>query len=70
MKKDNSAEDIFDDSVSIGFGDDDGLKSLEDARFNYFNKYSDAQLDEIYEADSRARDIIDKIRKNRSQCHQ
>jgi hypothetical protein len=44
----------------------DEAKDLEDARFDYFNKYSDSQLDEIYEVDIRARDVIEKIRKIRS----
>ncbi|MDD3607289.1 MAG: hypothetical protein PHQ20_00615 [Candidatus Moranbacteria bacterium] len=66
MDKNKSAEDIFDDSVQIGFQDDDGLKSINDARFSYFSKYSDSQLDEIYEADPRARDVIEKIRKIRN----
>lgn len=66
MDTNKSAEGIFDDSVQVGFQDDDGFKSLEDAKFNYFSKYSDAQLDEIHEMDVRARDIIDKIRKIRS----
>lgn len=64
--KNKSAEEIFDDSVQVGFQDDDGLKSLDDARFIYFSKYSDSQLDEIYEQDPRARDVIDKIRKIRN----
>lgn len=46
--------------------DNDGFRELEDARLSYFSKYSDSQLDEIYEADIRAREIIDKIRKIRS----
>jgi hypothetical protein len=43
----------------------DEAKGLEDARFDYFSKYPDSQLDEIYEVDIRARDVIDKIRKIR-----
>lgn len=56
MGIDKLVEDIF----------DDGTKSLEDARFSYFSKYSDSQLDEIYEQDIRGREIIDKIRKIRN----
>jgi hypothetical protein len=66
MSKNKSAENIFDDSVQVGFQDDDGIKNLDDARFDYFSKYSDSQLDEIYEADSNTRDVIDKVRKIRS----
>lgn len=44
----------------------DEAKELEDARLSYFSKYSDSQLDEIYEQDINARDIIDKIRKIRN----
>lgn len=65
MSKNKSVKDILDDSVQIGFQDDDGFKSLEDAKYNYFSKYSDSQLDEIYEVDINARDVIDKIRKIR-----
>ena len=56
MDTNKLVEDIF----------DDGVKCLEDARLDYFSKYSDSQLDEIYEVDINARDIIDKIRKIRS----
>ena len=62
------AEAIFDDSVQVGFQGDNGFKSLEDTRFSYFSKYSDSQLDEIYEVDIRARDVIDKIRSIRNKC--
>ena len=54
------------DNLNIGFQDDDGFRSLEDARLNYFSKYSDSQLEEIYEVDARARDIIERIRKIRN----
>jgi hypothetical protein len=56
----------MDENIKIGFQDDDGFTDLEDARLNYFKKYSDVQLDEIYEKDVNARDIIDKIRKTRN----
>lgn len=45
---------------------DDGFNSLEDARLSYFSKYSDSQLEEIYEVDERARDVIDRIRRIRN----
>jgi len=44
----------------------DEAKELEDVRLSYFSKYSDSQLDEIYETDIRSRDAIYKIRKIRS----
>jgi hypothetical protein len=56
----------MDENIKVGFMDNDGFRELEDARLSYFSKYSDSQLDEIYEADIRAREIIDKIRKIRS----
>ena len=59
-------EKAMDKNIKIGFQDDNGFRGLEDARLNYFSKYSDSQLDEIYEVDSNARDVIDKIRKIRS----
>lgn len=65
MSKNKSAEDIINDHIQVGFQDEDGFTNLEDARFSYFSKYSDSQLDEIYEQDIRAREIIDKIRKIR-----
>lgn len=46
--------------------DNAGFRELEDARFNYFSKYSDSQLDEIYEVDVNAREVIDKIRRIRN----
>jgi hypothetical protein len=58
--------DSIEENIRIGFEDDDGIKELEDATFSYFSKYSDSQLDEIYEQDIRAREIIDKIREKRS----
>ena len=48
----------------------DEAEELENVRLDYFSKYSDSQLDEIYEQDINARDIIDKIRKTRNQCYQ
>jgi len=54
------------DDITIGFMDNDGFRELEDARLSYFSKYSESQLDEIYEQDISARDVIDKIRKNRA----
>ena len=56
MSIDKLIEKVFDDSE----------KELEDARFEYFSKYSDSQLDEIYEQDVNAREVIDKIRKIRA----
>jgi hypothetical protein len=50
------------ENIRIGFEDDNGFRELEDATFSYFSKYSDSQLDTIYEANVRAREIIDKIR--------
>lgn len=58
MSIDKLIEDIFDSSD----------KELEDARFDYFSKYSDSQLDEIYERDINARDVINRIRKIRNEC--
>lgn len=59
------AENIVDSLTGIGFQDKDGFKSLEDAKFSYFSKYSDSQLDEIYEVDVCTREVINKIRKIR-----
>lgn len=56
MSADKLIEKVFDDSE----------KELEDTRLDYFNKYSDSQLDEIYEIDMNARDVIDRIRKIRA----
>lgn len=58
-------DDIIDNLIGVGFQDDDDFTSLEDAKFDYFSKYSDEQLDCIYEVDENAREIIDKIRKSR-----
>lgn len=44
---------------------DDSEKELEDARFDYFSKYSNSQLNEIYEQDVNVREVIDRIRKIR-----
>jgi hypothetical protein len=52
----------MDNNIRVGFEDENGFKELEDATLSYFSKYSDSQLDAIYEADVRAREIIDKIR--------
>lgn len=60
------ADDIIDDNVGIGFQDDDGFRGLEDVRFDYFSKYSNSQLNEIYEKDINAREVIDRIRKMRN----
>jgi hypothetical protein len=59
MSIDKLIEKVFDDSE----------KELKDARFEYFSKYPDSQLDEIYEQDLNAREVIDKIRNIRSQRH-
>jgi hypothetical protein len=59
------ANKLVDNLIEIGFQNDDGFTSLEDTKFDYFSRYSDSQLDEIYEADANARDVIDKIRKIR-----
>ena len=55
----------MDENIQVGFMNNDGFRELEDARLSYFSKYSDAKLDEIYEVDINARDIIDKIREIR-----
>jgi hypothetical protein len=60
------AENIFDSVIGVGFQDDNGFTDLEEARFNYFSKYSDEQLDDIYEMDMQARMVIDRIRKIRA----
>lgn len=52
----------MEENVRIGFEDDNGFRELEDSKLGYFSKYSDSQLDEIYEQDIKAREIIDKIR--------
>lgn len=54
--------DSIEKNIRVGFEDDNGFRELEDVRLSYFSKYSDLQLDEIYEADIRAREVIDKIR--------
>lgn len=56
----------MDENIQVGFMDGDGFRELDDARLSYFSKYSDSKLDEIYEVDINARDIIDKIRKTRN----
>lgn len=53
-------------SIQVGFTDNDGnFTSLNDSKFNYFNKYSDEELDEIYEASPDNREVIDKVREFR-----
>ncbi|MFA5777681.1 MAG: hypothetical protein WC906_04545 [Parcubacteria group bacterium] len=59
MSIDKLIEKVFDDSE----------KELEDARFEYFSKYSDSQLDEIYEQDVNAREVVDMIRRARKGCY-
>lgn len=66
MNDSNSVDDFFEDGLPAGFHAEDGFVNLDDAKFNYFSKYSDEQLDRIYEAEPSARDVIDKIRRIRS----
>lgn len=59
------------DSLKVGFIDkDNNFSELNDSKFKYFNKYSDEQLDEIYEASPQNREIIDKVRKYREKLKQ
>lgn len=53
-------------SIQVGFTDPSGnFGNLGDSKFNYFNKYSDEQLDEMYEKSSYNREAIDKVREFR-----
>jgi hypothetical protein len=63
---DAEIENLIDNSISVGFTNAEGnFENLENSRLNYFGKYSDEQLDEIYSQDENARDIIDEIRRSR-----
>lgn len=56
--------------TSVGFTDKSGnFKDLQKTSFDYFNKYSDEQLDEIYKQTSSQsnKDAIDEVRKERKQ---
>lgn len=54
-------------AIQVGFFDKNtgNFSNLNDSKFNYFNKYSDEQLDNIYEASPYNREIIDKVREYR-----
>lgn len=61
-------EDLVDNaqgSIQVGFSSGGSFTSLNDSKFNYFNKYSDEQLDEIYETSPYNRNVIDKVREFR-----
>ncbi len=50
-------------SIQVGSFDSSGnFKNMNDSKFNYFNKYSDEQLDDIYEKSPFNRETIDKVR--------
>lgn len=59
------------DSLKVGFiGKDGNFSELNDSKFNYFNKYTDKQLDEIYEVSPYNREVVDKVRKYRKKLRQ
>jgi len=58
--------DITQNRLQVGFINKDGNSSeLNDSKFDYFNKYTDEQLDEIYEVSPYNRKIINKVREYR-----